>query len=229
MTEARPRFYWPGPQDRLAIIGRTGSGKTHLACCVLSQANWPSRPWVIIDYKRDELLAALPRIEEIGITPPKIGRWLPRQPGLYVVHPPPDSDEKVEALLMRLWARGHSGLYVDEGHMLPDSGGLKAILTQGRSKHLQTIILTQRPKWVNRFVFSEASAFSIFHLNDKRDRQTVQEVAPVDLSQPLEPRHSYYYRVEDNALFRMNPVPGRDDILQIFDDRQPARQKRRMI
>ena len=221
----RSPFRLPGPRDRLAVIGRTGSGKTHFAAWALSLSNWDKRPWLIVDYKRDELLAAIPRVEEVAVDM----RRLPRRPGLYVTHPRPDDDDKVEKLLWRVWERGNTGLYVDEGHILPDAGGLKAILTQGRSKAIPVVILTQRPKWLNRFVFSEADAYSIFHLNDKRDKQTVQEFAPVDLSQPLETHHSYYYRVQDNQLYKMNPVPDRDTILQTFDERHPDRQRRRMI
>lgn len=220
----RSPFRLPGPRDRLAVIGRTGSGKTHFAAWVLSLANWDRRPWLIVDYKRDDFLKELPT-RELDLKVKK----LPREPGLYVTHPPPRSDDAVEALLWRVWERGNTGLYIDEGHILPDGDALQAILTQGRSKSIATIMLTQRPKWVSRFVFSEADAFSIFHLNDKRDKQTVQEVAPVDLSQPLGRHHSYYYRVDADQLYRMNPVPDRADILGIFDERNPRRTKARMI
>jgi DNA helicase HerA-like ATPase len=219
------KFRLPGPRDRLAVIGRTGSGKTHFAVWALSLANWPLRPWVIVDYKHDDLIKMLPGLEEIDVSP----RRLPRHPGLYVVHPRPDDDEKVERLLMRIWERGHTGVYIDEGHILPEKGGLKTILTQGRSKFIPAIVLTQRPKWVSRFVFSEADAFAIFHLNDKRDKSTVQEMVPVDLGVPLPHRHSWYYRVDDDELFHMLPVPGRAEVLDTFHARQPDNTKRRMI
>lgn len=220
----RSPFRLPGPRDRLAVIGRTGSGKTHMAAWVLSLANWDKRPFVVIDYKRDDLLAELPA-EEIDVRAKRIPRW----PGLYIVHPPPRSEDDVEELMWRVWRRGNTGLYIDEGHMLPDRHALQAILSQGRSKSIQAIVLTQRPKWVSRFVFSEADAFSVFHLNDRRDRSTVQEVAPVDLSQPLERHHSYWYRVSDDQLYKLNPVPGRAAILNLFADRNPAHTKARML
>src|SRR5215469_2654678 len=135
----------PGHDERLAVIGRTGSGKTHFAVWALSKANWPTRPWIIVDYKRDDLIGELPGVEEISLTP----RRMPRHPGLYVVHPRPDSDDAVETFLMRIWERGHTGIYIDEGHILPERGGLQAILTQGRSKKIPAIVLTQRPKWVS--------------------------------------------------------------------------------
>jgi DNA helicase HerA-like ATPase len=220
-----PKFRLPYADERLSVIGRTGSGKTHLASWVLSLSNWDKRPWVVIDYKHDDIIREIPRTEEIAVD----ARRVPRHPGIYVVHPGPDDDDKVEALLRKIWARGRTGVYVDEGHILPDRGGLQALLTQGRSKQIPVITLTQRPKWVSRFVFSEADHFAVFHLNDKRDQKSVQEMMPVDLARPLEPYHSYWYRVPNHALFRMNPVPPRGDVLQTFDDRHPDRQRRRMI
>jgi DNA helicase HerA-like ATPase len=219
------RFRLPGPRDRMAIIGRTGSGKTHFASWVLSYANWPTRPWVIIDYKKDDILRELPT-EEIGVN----DRRLPRHPGLYVVHPRGrHDDEAVEAMLGKIWAKGATGVYVDEGHMLPDSGGLQDLLTQGRSKSIPVICLTQRPKWLNRFVFSESDYYALFHLNDKRDRITVGEFLPEQAKEPLPARYSWYYDVSHNALFKLRPVPGRQAILDTFDERNPARVKKRMI
>jgi len=210
----------PGARDRLAVLGRTGSGKTHFACWVLSQANWPSIPWFVIDYKRDDLLAEIPGARELAVTP----RRLPRESGIYIVHPRPDEEDEVERLLWRIWERGRAGLYVDEGHMLPDRGGLQAMLTQGRSKSIPVIVLTQRPSWVNRFVFSEADYFSVFHLNDKRDRATIGAFMPAGaVDTPLPARHSWYYDIARNRLYHMLPVPSRAGILARFEARLPRR------
>lgn len=207
-------FRLPGARDRLAIMGRTGSGKTHFGTWALSQQNWPSVPWSIIDYKRDRLIGSLP-VEEIAVT-----ARAPRHPGLYVLHPRPDEEEQVEAYLWRLWERGKGGLWVDEAHILPDRGGLQAVLTQGRSKGIPAIVVTQRPVWVSRFTFSEADFISAFHLNDKRDRATVQTFVPVDMSRPLPEHHSWYYDVARDRPYRMLPAPPADEILDIFDRRQ---------
>lgn len=215
----------PGARDRLAILGRTGSGKTHFACWVLSQANWPHVPWFIIDYKHDELLSEVPA-EPIGVSP----RKLPTHPGIYSVNPSPNDDDAVERLLQRIWARGRAGVYIDEGHMLPDHGGLKALLTQGRSKSIPVIVLSQRPSWVNRFVFSEADYYAVFHLNDKRDRQTIGAFMPDGaVSTPLPARHSWYYDIARNRLYHMLPVPDRDAILERFEERNPKRTRGRFV
>lgn len=214
----------PGRRDRLSIMGRTGSGKTHFGVWALSKQNWPSVPWVIIDYKHDELIADLPA-EEIRVT-----SKLPRKPGLYLVHPRPDEDSAVENLLWRIWEKGRTGVFVDEAHILPDAGGLQAILTQGRSKNIPAIIVSQRPVRVNRFVFSEADFLSTFHLNDKRDRKTVAEFLPADLERsPLPARHSWYYEVARDRMWRMRPAPNAAEILDTFDARRPDRVRHRKV
>lgn len=218
-------FRLPGARDRLCVLGRTGSGKTHCAAWVLSHSNWPAIPWIIIDYKRDPLIAQIPQLEEL-----RLGSKLPRLPGLYVVHPRPDQEAEVEALLWDVWRRGRVGLWVDEGHILPDKGALQALLSQGRSKSIPVIILSQRPVWLNRFALSESGFFSVFSMNDKRDRQTIQSFLPeIDLETRLPARHSYWYDVAEDRAFLMRPVPDSDDILNRFVDRNPRHKRWRVV
>ena len=87
----RPDFRLPGARDRCAIVGRTGSGKTHCALWLLSRQNYPSVPWVIVDYKRDDLISEIPGLREISVD----GR-IPRRPGVYAARPRPDQEDQVE-------------------------------------------------------------------------------------------------------------------------------------
>ena len=222
---AAPAFCLPGPRDRLAVLGRTGSGKTHFAAWALSHGNWDKVPWVIIDYKFDPLIAQIPQLEEL-----KVDAKIPKAAGLYVVHPTPSQTAEVEALLWRIWRKGRTGLWVDEGHILPDRGSLQALLSQGRSKAVPVIILSQRPVWLNRFVLSESGYFSVFAMNDKRDRQTIQSFLPgLDLEEKLPARYSYYYDVAGDRAFMMKPVPDRDEILNRFVERNPRHSRMRHI
>jgi hypothetical protein len=223
MPRSVSEFRLPGPRDRLAVLGRTGSGKTHAACWALSHADYRTKPWVIVDYKRDEMIRALP-CEEL-----KVSDRLPKEPGLYAVRPNPSDSEAVEDLLLRIWRRGRVGVYIDEGHMLPDKGGLEALLTQGRSKSIPVIVLSQRPVWLNRYAISEADYIQLFHLNDKRDRQTIGGFMPAEAQMKLERRHSWYYDIAADRLFHMLPVPGRDELLSRFYDRNPRRVRAKVI
>jgi hypothetical protein len=103
--------------------------------------------------------------------------------------------------------------------MLRKSKAFDAILTQGRSKRIPVIVLSQRPVWLSRFVFSEASYFQVFWLNDFRDRQTVQSFIPADTENRLPDFNSLWYDVGRDRVSRMLPVPARTTILETFRER----------
>jgi hypothetical protein len=57
-----------------------------------------------------------------------------------------------------VWAQENTGIYIDEGYMLGvRNPALNACLTQGRSKRIEMMILSQRPVWMSKFVFSESN------------------------------------------------------------------------
>lgn len=205
----------PNDSERLVIVGRTGSGKTRAGMWHLSQRNF-NKPWIIVDYKRDELIAQSPAIE-IGLK-----ERLPKKGGgLFVVRPTPtDEDaELMEVLMLNCWHRGNIGLYIDEGFMIPHAPPFRAfnmIQTQGRSLRVPVIQLSQRPVWLSRFAFSEANFFQLFDLNDIRDRKQVGSFMPSEAQQRLPEFHSWFYDVGKNELAVMKPVPSDDEILSGF-------------
>jgi len=214
-------FRLPRDDQRTLIFGRTGSGKTQYGAWLLSESNFHKRPTVIVDYKGDKLLNSSPYIEEIRLN------TVPKHPGLYIVHPKPDDDMKVEAWFWKLWAKENIGLSIDEGYMVPDKGALRALLTQGRSKHIPAIILTQRPVWITRFAVSEADYYTAFHLNSDKDRKTVEAFLPHGaLGERLLPYHSKWYDVGSDTLLTMSPSPSADHIEERFNERlRPRRRK----
>lgn len=216
-------FRLPNNTQRLAIIGRTGSGKTQFGTWVLSQCPFDRQPYIVIDYKGDELIASVDRIREIGL------KEVPKTPGLYVVRPLPSEQEAVENWLWKVWGQERIGLYVDEGYALPDkSQAFQAILTQGRSKRLPVICLTQRPTWVSRFVFSEADFYACFQLNDHRDKLTIQSFTPKDrmnLAERLPDYHAYWYDVGRDNVFVIQPVPSAENIAELIDSKLTPRKR----
>lgn len=209
--------------QRLFVCGRTGSGKTQAGIWQLSQRSYDIMPWIVYDFKGDDLIGEIPRAEEISLTE------VPKKPGLYIVRPVPetDDDELVAQQMRQIWARGNIGVFVDEGYMISNRNkAYRALLTQGRSKHIPVITLTQRPTWLpTRFIISEADFYQVFFLNDIDDVMRVQKFLRGDLSETLPEYHSYYYDVATNDFYILSPVPNKDVILETFDHRLAPKRK----
>lgn len=211
----------PRYDKRTAIIGSTGSGKTQFAVWLLSTRDFHYRPWIIFDFKGDDL------IEEIGPQEISIYSKPPSKPGLYVVRPIPQRDDKaVEIFLWEIWARGDTGVYIDEGYMLGQRNpALNACLTQGRSKHIEMMILSQRPVWMSKFVFSEANFFAIMNLTLEDDRKFVSGYVGGSKINLLPRYHSLWYNADAQEGNLLKPVPSREQLLERFEKRLSKQRK----
>lgn len=208
----------PNDSERLSIIGPTGSGKTVAAVWHLSMRNFDAKPWIVYNFKDDSNIDGIPHARHIGI------EEIPIRPGVYVVHPKPHETDEVENHMWEVWARQNMGVYVDEGYMVGNSNpAFRALLTQGRSRQIPIIVLSQRPVWMDRFVFSESEFFQVFNIRHKQDRKNVEEFVPHNLGKFLPPYHSYYYEVGANngqgKLTVLKPVPPIDKLHAIFDQK----------
>ncbi len=225
-----PQFRLPQNKDRIINVGRTGTGKTVAGLWHLSNFEFDSRPWVIIDFKNDEHIQDIENLQESDFS------YIPtkKDDGIFVVHPTPDDcvgkGSAMSEYFTKLWERENIGIFIDEAYVIgPNNTGMNLCLTQGRSKRIPMILNTQRPVWVSRFGFSEASFIQAFHLNDDRDKDTVSGFTPIapDDFETLKEHQSFYYDVAKHNLVRLNPVPDMDAILEVFDGK--LRKKRQRI
>lgn len=215
---------FPNNKQRITIVGRTGSGKTVAANWHLCLRDLDKFPWIVIDYKTDELINSIGRAEQVdvGFIPPK------KATGLFIAHPIPEvDDEAVNRWLTKLWERGKVGVYADEGYMLAKVPAYNLLLTQGRSLRIPMITLAQRPVWISRFCFSEADFIQVFDLIDERDQKTVESFVPTSLAYDLPDYNSYYFEVARKRLTQFKPVPKEDVILETIDKK--LRKKSRWI
>lgn len=214
---------FPSDTQRVAIIGRTGSGKTQAGIWHLSGQRWDRKPWLVVNTKGDPLIneiAAMPGVSTIDLKA-SVGKR-----GIYVIQPRPDQKEELDKFLWRIWARGNCGVYVDEGYMVTGIDSFDAMLTQGRSKHIPMIVLSQRPVWMSRFVFSEADFYQLFNLNLLDDRRKMAEyIRDLDPQYQLEEYSSIWYDVAEDSVSLFSPVPPREVILETFKRRLLPKKK----
>jgi hypothetical protein len=205
--------------QRTVIVGATGSGKTQCALWHLGLRDFDTKPWIVYDYKYDEAINMIEGAHHI-----EVSDNIPTSPGLYIVHPDPDQVDLVEMQFKQIWLNENTGVYIDEGYMIGNNNAqFRTLLTQGRSKHIPMIVLSQRPVWMDRFVFSETEFFQIFRLQHRKDRQKVEEFVPADLDKRLPEYHSYYYDVGLDKTEIAPPVPDRDEIIRGIESRLPQR------
>ena len=213
----------PNSKQRIAIVGRTGSGKTVAALWHLSNANFDAMPWVVVDFKTDENINAIDGVEYIGT------QDNPKRPGIYVIQPHP-SDPTFGDFLERIWQRENTGVYVDEGFMMGENSKVEnrfiTLLTQGRSKHIPMIVLSQRPVWMTRFVWSESDFFQVFQLTTKKDEKTIEDILPSNTVLNLPDFHSVYYDVGKKRISYMGPVPDAPVIIDKIQERLSEIRKR---
>jgi len=224
----------PDDSERMTIIGRTGSGKTVAGLWHLSMRSFDKMPWVIFNFKDDENIGEL---LNLGAKEIDIAKAPPKRPGVYVADILPDSDDKIDEFLRKCWENGKTGIYIDEGFMMPQARmkyrWYRAVLTQGRSRRVPIITLTQRPYFLDRFAFSEADRFQIFDLNDNEDidrikgfvNYPVKTIIGPSATRRLPAYHSLWYDVKRNEAKPLLPVPNADRILDTFSDRLRGRRK----
>ena len=123
-------------------------------------------------------------------------------------------------------------LYFDEASDATGLAWFRRCLRQGRSRHVPMICVTQRPVFLDRYVWSEADYYQGFRLNLADDRETAERMVPGyprrDKGDGAIPEfHSVWHDVKRGMTFLLAPVPDRSVILSTFRDRMPV--KRRAI
>lgn len=245
----------PTDQQRTIVLGRTGSGKSQFAIALLSVQNWDEMPWVIIDYKGEDLLLDIRKatggFKRGAIKVLDVHDDPPHVPGLYYMHPRPKVDDAaVDAFLWKCHQqkrgylgsrhRGEIGLFIDEGYCLPQHHGsaFDIILTQGRSLYIPVIVLYQRPAWMSRFAVAQSDFRACFALDDERDEKTASSyIKPakeengqsITVFSELPPYYCLWYDVGAGSSTVLSPAPDRNSIIGTFKRRLSPQTKRALI
>jgi hypothetical protein len=200
------------PGKRAAIAGRTGAGKSTLACWLLNRS--PGH-WIILNPKWTKAYNTLPDSKVIeGANLKKIESSIYKN-RFTIVNT--GRGESTADYLDELIGHFHDsleniGLCADELFTLHRNGqagdGLTGWLTRGRELKQSFLGLTQRPAWVSKFIFSEADYLGAMDLALLNDRKALFEVTGQEpMLERLQPRKWLWYDVSADDIKKYGAVP----------------------
>src|ERR1700742_4420676 len=177
-----PKFSLDGDGYRILVLGATGEVKTVNAYWQLSRANFHEMPWFILASKGDPLIKRLEAMGVLVIYDARRGdKKFPEPttvPGLYIIRPLIEQEEEVNNFLAQVRINGKTGLWIDEGFLIPQKARFSAynnLLAQGRTLNIPMIMLYQRPFGLSQLVTSQSEFWAVYHLRKPDDMQKVDE------------------------------------------------------
>lgn len=213
IDQAAPRLEWPAmfsylqrefqQGDHVAIIGPTGTGKTHMALeiaeirtYVLVVACKPRDPLVTDTMKRGYWHVPGNKLEipyADGVPLHKRVVYWPRLSKAVSDKMPAHRRLKAERDLQKplvggalgyVRSNGHWALVLDEGTWICRDLNLQrevdSALFQFRTLNASMIVLGQRPAWMGRYVLSQPTHLFLFNTNDTNDKKALGDIGGVD-------------------------------------------------
>lgn len=210
------------PDERWAIIGKSGSGKSVFARWIDYQyykANWPI---VIVDPKKRYVDAALgddfalspaestiakPWKNTDGVFNPeaKVQIYLPTFPAI--------QDPVLNRLCFGLLERGGVVLHIEDMSQVATESkspmGLTALMTDGRAAEVVMLMCAQRPVGIPRNMIDQAENFVFFRMPDIDDRLRASKIlGDKRVETTILPKRYFWYLHEgDDYPTKFSPLP----------------------
>lgn len=200
--------------ERTVVAGRTGSGKSVLGAHLLAHNSRQS--WVILDPKATGAYKNLPDARIVrGLELKPILRSLEKTRYTIIRPHVADDAEKQDEFVKQLHGCVRNvGLCIDELYSIHKNGkagvGLTAWMTRGRELKQSFLGLTQRPRWVSRFVFSESTFACAMDLALAEDRKALRDSTGCDdFSERVRDHQVLVYDVGKDRATLCSPVEFR--------------------
>jgi len=199
--------------EHVTLLGHTGSGKTTLARHIIQKrshklifATKPRDPNIDV-FKRDGF--SLTRVWPVD---PRIKRNVLFWPKIERTSDIATQADAIAKCLQSVYRTGGWCLYFDEVRYITDTLGLQrpleVIWLQGRALKLSILAGTQRPAWIPREAYSEASHLFLWRSTNRYDLKRLEDASNVDtkeLSPILRnlPKHDVLYiNTRDGSMIR---------------------------
>lgn len=198
--------------DRIAIFGGTGTGKS-----VLAHAMYQSLPnegwWKMIIDITDSIHepSALTFYDPLNIP------WDKSYSLRFVPDISLSLDEQVSELFLGIYLHGVCWYWLDEANEVSTAHrtifGLRKVLLQGRKAYVGGASCTPRPRDINKSIITQAQYIAIFTIVDYDDRSYVAKnigMMPAefdDLMSTLNEHEYLYYDVRYRTLYKVPAIP----------------------
>lgn len=189
--------------DHVAVLGPTGSGKTHIALAVAEMRGYvllvavkPKDPLVDDAIARGYWPAPTDKLEIPYVDNKPMHKRVIFWPRLTDKQRRaiPDSQilsaeramhrPRIQGALGYVRQNGHWTIVLDEGTYVCRDLGLQrdidSALMHFRTLDSSIIILGQRPSWMGRYTLSSPTFLFLFNTNDREDRKSLGDVSGVD-------------------------------------------------
>lgn len=205
--------------DRIAIFGRTGTGKSILAHSLFRSIPIPqtehqaeTRPfWRMCIDVTDSIFDDAATFYDPSAIPWEVSfslRFVPDVANL---------SQSIDELYVGIMLHGDCWTWLDEANEVSTSHstvpGLRRVLLQGRKFQIGHCAVTPRPVDISRSIITQSEHLFVFPLTDPKDRARVAEnvnLSPDDFDARMGSLDNYgylWYSVRDDALFEMPPLP----------------------
>lgn len=201
------------PGDRALIAGRTGSGKSTVACWLMTHS---AQHWIIFNPKHTAAYKKLHDSVVLKKYEPRRLLALSKKHRFVVLNFSgfEASAEFMDAVLEWLHKTVKNvGVCIDELYTFHSTGGragdgLISWLTRGRELRQSYLGLAQRPAWISRFCFSEADYIGAMDLVLPDDRKTMRDMTGQFAFQDRVTGYRWlWYQVDTDRLSLYGPVP----------------------